>query len=67
MNADQWAFQCARQLQRQWPSIDHTDLENLAEALWREPRWQGMEPTQAAVEWLRQGIPVAKESMRPLA
>lgn len=57
MNAEQWALRCAQQLHQQWPRVGQNDLEHLADALWRDPRWQGMEPTQAAIEWLRQGIP----------
>ncbi len=59
MNAEQWAFQFAQQLHEQWPRVDDADLENLAESLWREARWQRMEPTQAALEWLRQANPGA--------
>lgn len=57
MNAETWAFKCARQLHEQWSRVDHADLEQLAEALWKEPRWQGMEPADAALAWLQQGIP----------
>ena len=53
MNAETWAFKCAQQLHEQWPRVDRADLENLAEALWKEPRWQSMEPAAAALEWLR--------------
>ena len=62
MNAEQWAFKCAQQLHQQWPGVDHNDLEHLAQALWREARWQGMEPTQAAIAWLGQGIPASGQS-----
>ena len=57
MNADEWTFKFARQLHEQWPCVDHSDLEHLAEALLCEDRWKDMEPTVAAVQWLRQGIP----------
>jgi hypothetical protein len=50
-------FECAQQLHEQWPRVDRSDLANLAEALWKEPRWQSMERSAAALEWLRQGIP----------
>ena len=59
MNAETWAFKCAQQLHEQWPRVDHADLEHLAEALWKESRWQSMEPAAAALAWLRQGIPAA--------
>ena len=57
MNAETWTFRCAQQLHEQWPRVDFADLENVAEALLREQRWQSMEPSQAAIEWVRQGIP----------
>ena len=59
MNAETWAFKCAQQLHEQWPRVDHADLEHLAEALWKESRWQSMEPAAAALAWLQQGIPTA--------
>ena len=57
MNADEWTFKFARQLHEQWPRVDHSDLEHLAGALLNEDRWKSMEPTEAAAQWLRQGIP----------
>ena len=67
MNAETWAFKCAQQLHEQWPRVDHADLEPLAEALWKEPRWQSMEPAAAALAWLRQGIPAAANSAHAAA
>jgi len=67
MNAETWAFKCAQQLHEQWPRVDRADLENLAEALWKEPRWQSMEPAAAALEWLRQGIPGAGRTIETSA
>jgi hypothetical protein len=57
MNADAWTFKFAHQLHQQWPRVDHADLEHLAGALLTEERWSCMEPTEAATQWLRQGIP----------
>ena len=57
MNADEWTQQCAQRLHLQWPIVDRQDLEHLAGALLAEERWKSMEPTDAAVHWLRQGIP----------
>lgn len=61
MNAADWTFRFAAQLHQQWPRVDQCDLENLAEALQREERWRTMEPSEAAVRWLQQGIPGARD------
>jgi hypothetical protein len=58
-----------RKLHQQWPRVGPGDLVNVAEALQREDRWKGLDPADAALEWLRQGIPagdVAK-SAKPRA
>ncbi len=57
MNEHEWTWRCAERLHEQWPRVDRVDLENVAEALHREERWRGLEPDEAALEWLRQGIP----------
>ena len=57
MNADEWTHQCAELLHLQWPSVDRQDLKHLAGALLAEERWKCLEPTDAAVQWLQQGIP----------
>lgn len=41
----------------QWPRVDYADLEHLAESLQAEDRWKDVEPTEAAIRWLQQGIP----------
>ena len=56
MNTDEWTQQCVERLHPQWRSVDRSDLEHLAGALLAEDRWKCMEPTDAAVQWLRQGI-----------
>jgi hypothetical protein len=56
MNAHEWTWRCAERLHEQWPRVDRVDLEHLAEALRKEGRWQAMEPADAAVEWLSQGV-----------
>jgi hypothetical protein len=58
MNAHEWTWRCAERLHEQWPRVDRVDLEHLAEALRAEERWQSMEPTEAALAWLTQGIPL---------
>ena len=57
MSTDEWTQLCVERLHLQWPSVDRSDLEHLAGALLAEERWKCMEPTDAAVQWLRQGIP----------
>lgn len=57
MSTDDWTQQCVERLHLQWPSVDRQDLEHLAGALHAEERWRAMEPVDAAVQWLRQGIP----------
>lgn len=57
MNPHEWTWRCAEKLHEQWPRVDPGDLVNVAEALQREDRWKGREPGEAALEWLRQGIP----------
>ena len=57
MNSHEWAWKCAEKLHEQWPRVDRVDLEHLAEALLADERWSAMSPDEAAVRWLRQGIP----------
>jgi len=64
MNAAEWTWKCAERLHEQWPRVDRADLEHLAEALHAEDRWRGLAPDEAALEWLRQGIPADASSAR---
>jgi len=57
MNTEEWTYRCAERLHEQWPTVDRSDLEHLAEALVTEVRWKHLPPADAAVQWLRQGIP----------
>ena len=59
MNNVEWTLRCAERLHEQWPRVDRSDLEHLADALQAEDRWKWMEPQDAAVQWLSQGIPPA--------
>ena len=59
MNSVEWTLKCAERLHEQWPRVDRSDLEHLADALQAEDRWKWMEPQDAAVQWLSQGIPPA--------
>ncbi len=66
MNENQWAQQCAARLHEQWPRVDREDLEHLAEALLMEDRWRVMEPAEAAIQWLRQGLPNSVNDTAPI-
>ena len=57
--ATHWISRCSERLQEQWPRIDVTRLDDLALDLSLDPKLRALEPTRAAVEWLRQGIPMA--------
>ena len=57
MNTDECTQQCVERLRMQWPSVHRQDLELVAGALLAEERWKCLEPTDAAVQWLQQGIP----------
>lgn len=64
MNSIEWTLRCAERLHEQWPRVDRSDLESLADALQAEERWKWMEPQDAAVQWLSQGIPPAIKARR---
>jgi hypothetical protein len=53
----QWVANCAHRLREQWPHADPTSLEEAASELWKDESQRTMAPTQAAVVWLRRGIP----------
>lgn len=57
MDVLDWLHRCAARLGEQWPRADGIELADTARDLWLEPRWRGLGPESAAVEWLRQGIP----------
>jgi hypothetical protein len=52
----EWIQQCSRRLQQQWRTVDPLQLDEVAVDLCADPRWRGMAPEVAAVEWLRQGV-----------
>ena len=53
----QWVAHCARCLREQWPHADPTSLEEAAVEIWREEAMRKLSPTQAALGWLRRGLP----------
>ena len=54
-----WISLCSARLQKQWPTVDPTRLDDLAIDLSRDALLRAMDPERAAVDWLRQGIPNA--------
>ena len=52
-----WVARCSHRLREQWRTIDLESLEDLAQELWADERWRVRPPEEAAVEWLRRGIP----------
>ena len=53
MPASDWLVSMSASLQRQWPTIDPTRLDDLALDLWRDERVRALPPDRAAEEWLR--------------
>ena len=53
----QWAAQCAHRLREQWPHADPTSLDETAAQLWQDESLRVMAPAEAAIAWLRRGIP----------
>ena len=58
----QWVANCAHRLREQWPHADPTSLQEAAAELWKDEALRVMTPTQAAVVWLRRGIPESASS-----
>jgi len=59
MEANEWVTRCSARLHAQWPRLPREQRDEVAASLWQEERWRCLEPEQAAVQWLRQGIPNA--------
>lgn len=57
MNGSEWVARCSARLHAQWPRLHRDQRDEVAYELLRDSRWQHLEPEQAAVDWLRQGIP----------
>lgn len=53
----EWVARCSDRLLQQWPHVSATDTDDAALDLWAQEKWRALPPEQAAVEWLRQGIP----------
>jgi hypothetical protein len=57
MDANEWVARCSARLHAQWPRLQREQRDEVAAEIRRDSRWQQLEPEQAAVQWLRQGIP----------
>ena len=53
---------CSARLHAQWPRVLQEQRDEVAAEIRRDSRWQMCEPERAAVEWMRQGIPVEGRS-----
>ena len=60
MNASEWVARCSARLHAQWPRLQREQRDEVASEIQRDSRWQQLEPERAAVEWLRQGMPVER-------
>ena len=58
MNASEWVARCSARLHAQWPRLQREQRDEVASEIQCDSRWQQLEPERAAVEWLRQGMPV---------
>jgi len=59
MDEHEWVVRCSARLHAQWPRLDRKQRDEAAAELARTERWRCKEPEDAALEWLRQGIPNA--------
>ena len=62
MEANEWVARCSARLHAQWPRVLQEQRDEVAAEIQRDSRWQAFEPERAAVEWLRQGMPVDDRS-----
>jgi hypothetical protein len=57
MDHDDWIAVCAHQLHRQWRTVAPDQLDEVAEALWRDETLRAMPPAAVAQAWL---APIAR-------
>lgn len=62
MDAHEWVARCSARLHAQWPRLLREQRDEVAAEIHGDRDWQQLEPERAAVEWLRQGIPVQGQS-----
>ena len=53
-----WVAQCARRLREQWPHADPVSIDETAAELWGDESLRTVAPVEAAVTWLRRGMPM---------
>ena len=58
MDTNEWVTRCSARLHAQWPRLQRAQRDEVASDLWNDQRWREMEPENAVVEWLSQGLPV---------
>jgi len=66
MQATEWIATCSLRLQQQWRTVDPSCLDEVAAELWADARWRQMPPSEAAVQWLRQGVLAEQSDSGPL-
>jgi hypothetical protein len=55
----EWIVRCAHRLRQRWRTVDIASLEEIAAQLLADETLRAKPPVDAAVEWLRRGIPSA--------
>ena len=58
MEANEWVARCSARLHAHGPRVLQEQRDEVAAEIHRDRRWQAFESERAAVEWLRQGMPV---------
>ena len=53
LSDDIWIAACAHRLQQRWRTVDPVQLEEVADQLLHDKRFEGMKPAEAAAEWLK--------------
>jgi hypothetical protein len=56
-NPTTWIAQCSYRLREHWRTVDLQSLEEVAQQLWADQDLRTKRPEEAAVQWLRRGIP----------
>jgi hypothetical protein len=59
METNEWVARCSARLHARWPSLAREQRDEVAGELCRQDQWRRLEPENAAIEWLRQGLPDA--------
>jgi hypothetical protein len=62
MDQQEWIARCSERLHAQWPTVPADQLVEVAAEIQSRVQRQLDDPHCAAVEWLRQGMPVGARS-----